>query len=401
MLISIILAIFLGLIAGIIAGLIPGLHVNLISLIVFNIFASLSFADSFPVVIFLVSMATTSTFVDFIPSIFLGAPDEDTVLGVLPGHRFLLKGKGFAAIKLTVYGSLIALIIILILSPLFILFLPSTYELIKKYIPIILIAASLFLLMKEIKHKKFFWSLFLFLISGALGFLSLSFHFVKQPLLPLLGGLFGLGLLINSLFQNTRIPRQDFSEVKISKKEIFKASLASLIGSPLCSFLPGLGPSQAAVLGSSFFKKISHKGFLVLVGALNTIVMVLGFVALYAIQKPRHGVAVVIEKIIENFTLNKLILIILCVIFVGSLAAMITLVIARLIANKIYRVNYKLLSILVIIFIIILTLIFSGFTSILILIPATAIGLLANLKEVRKMHLMGCLILPVIGWFLI
>ena len=54
-------------------------------------------------------MAITHTFIDFIPSIFLGAPDEDSVLSILPGHKLLLKGYAYTGIILTLYGSATAL----------------------------------------------------------------------------------------------------------------------------------------------------------------------------------------------------------------------------------------------------------------------------------------------------
>ena len=72
-------------------------------------------------------MAITHTFTDFLPSIFLGAPDEDTALSTLPGHRFLLKGKGYGAVRLTLIGSFFGLLVALALSPIFIVALPYFY----------------------------------------------------------------------------------------------------------------------------------------------------------------------------------------------------------------------------------------------------------------------------------
>jgi putative membrane protein len=72
-------------------------------------------------------MSITHTFIDFIPSIFLGAPDEDTGLSTLPGHEFLLKGQGYYAVKLTVIGSAIAIISLTFLIPFFILVVPKIY----------------------------------------------------------------------------------------------------------------------------------------------------------------------------------------------------------------------------------------------------------------------------------
>jgi putative membrane protein len=99
-------------------------------------------------------MSITHTFVDFIPSIFLGAPDEDSVLSVLPGHQFLLKGHGHQALVLTLKGGLIAMILILLFTPIFINFLPEFYETISKLIPCILIGISMISI--ATKKKKYF-----------------------------------------------------------------------------------------------------------------------------------------------------------------------------------------------------------------------------------------------------
>jgi len=56
--------------------------------------------------ILILAIAVSHTFVSFVPSVFLGAPDEDTALSVLPGHRMLLRGRGYEAVLLTARGCL-------------------------------------------------------------------------------------------------------------------------------------------------------------------------------------------------------------------------------------------------------------------------------------------------------
>ena len=100
MFLEILLALILGIGFGIITGLIPGIHVNLIAILLISLSAYLlEFVSVFSVAIFIFSMALTHTFLDMIPSIFLGAPNEDTALAVLPGHRMLLDGIGYEAIR--------------------------------------------------------------------------------------------------------------------------------------------------------------------------------------------------------------------------------------------------------------------------------------------------------------
>ena len=160
MLLELIIALLLGLLAGTITGLIPGIHINLISVILLGFSAFLlNLTSPLTLVIFITSMAITHTFLDFIPSIFLGAPDEDSFLSVLPGHQLLLKGRAYYAIIFTLYGSLTALFIILIFTPLFIKILPKIYDPLLNFnvipsikainltiMPILLIIISVYLL---------------------------------------------------------------------------------------------------------------------------------------------------------------------------------------------------------------------------------------------------------------
>jgi len=115
---QIILAIILGISFGIITGLIPGIHINLISLIVLTLSVYLlSYVPPIIIAIFIISMAITHTFLDSIPGIYLGAPDEAMALAALPGHRMLLKGYGHHAILLTITGSILSLIICILAAP--------------------------------------------------------------------------------------------------------------------------------------------------------------------------------------------------------------------------------------------------------------------------------------------
>ena len=112
MFLQILLAIILGITAGTITGLIPGIHVNLISIILISLSPTLlGYTNVLVLSCFIIGMAVTHSFLDSIPSIFLGAPDSDNVLIVLPGHKLLLEGKGYEAVKLTIVGSLICLIL--------------------------------------------------------------------------------------------------------------------------------------------------------------------------------------------------------------------------------------------------------------------------------------------------
>ena len=399
MIIELLIAILLGILAGTITGLFPGIHINLVALMLFiSSPFLLQFTAPIVLVVFIVAMAIAHIFLDFLPSIFLGAPEESTALSVLPGHSMLLEGKGYEAIRLTTFGSYYGLLVMIIATPLFVIFLQPLYSFIQNYIVYILIAASAFLILKE---EQKFLAFFVFMLSGVLGAATLNFHTIKEPLFPLLTGLFGTSMLMISIKQRTKIPKQVITKSSLTFKEKLKIFSASIFSGSICSFLPGLGASQAAVIGSEIAGKIDRKGFLVLIGAISTIVTGLNFVALYAISKPRSGAAIIVEKILDVLSLNNLALILMTALVAGSISVFIALFCAKKFSVMIEKVDYQKLCLIVSVILVLMSVLISGFWSIPVLITATSLGILTNLLGIRKMHLMGCLIVPVILYFLL
>jgi len=397
-----IIALILGILAGTITGLIPGIHINLIAIILLGFSAYLlNLASPLTLIIFITAMAITHTFVDFIPSIFLGAPDEDTALSILPGHQLLLKGQAYFATIFTLYGSVAALMIILIFTPIFIYLLPIAYPYVSRIMPIILILVSGYLIFAEKQNKKRVWALIIFLLAGFLGIATLNLN-IKEPLLPLLTGLFGASNLIISIKQKTRIPKQKIiklKNIKLKKSSIAKASFASIIASPFTAFLPGLGASQAAVIGSEV-TELNPKEFLFLLGAINTIVMGLSFITFYSVQKTRTGAAVAISRLIPKLTLINLSYIMAAIVIAGIVSFLITIYISKFISNKIHKINYSKLSIFILIILIGLTIYLAGFLGLLVFIVSASLGISAILLGIRRMHLMGSLLIPTILFYL-
>lgn len=405
MIFEICVALLIGIIAGTISGIIPGIHINLVSAVLLSISAYLMvhFPMISPIVIvaFLVSMAMTHTFVDYIPSIFLGAPDEDNFLSILPGHEMLIKGEAHSAVVYTLYGSISALIIILIFTPIFVYFLPVIYPYAERIMPIILIVASVFLVSLEKSSK--IWALIIFLLSGFLGLATFNLP-VQDSLLPLFTGLFGISSLVTSISKKQKIPRQVIRKlkyIKLSKKSFFKSLFASLVASPLCSFLPGMGSGQAAIIGSEVTGDLDRKEFLVLLGAINTIVMGLSFIALFSINKARTGIAVAVGQILSSITINDLWIIVGVIIISGIIAFFVTLFLSKRFSALISKVNYSILSLTIILVLIAVCYIFSGWLGLIIAAVSTAVGLTCIYSGVRRTHMLGSLIIPAIVLYLL
>lgn len=395
------LAVFIGILSGIITGITPGIHVNLISVLVLS-FSPLLLSITSPLVlaVYIISLAITHTFLDTLPSIYLGAPDEAQALNVLPGHRLLNKGEGHNAVIYTILGSLGSLILSIILFPLFIVSMAKLSPVVNDLIGYVLIGIMGYMILKE-KNKKI-KSLLAFFLAGCLGLLVFSIHNLNQPLFPLLSGLFGFSILLMSLLQKSTIPAQSFKkQLCISRKNIVKSvSAASGVGF-IAAFLPGFGSSQAAIIATNVVGDIGDEGFLTLVGGINTANMLISIATAYTLNKARNGAIVTVNKLLGTVNFTDMMIFIGVALVAGGVATILTLYFSRIFAKLIVKVNYHYLVWSIIGFIVLLTFYFDGFIGLLILITATAIGLAASLLGVGKNHLMGCLVLPVILYFIL
>jgi putative membrane protein len=391
---GIIISFIAGIAAGTFTGLIPGIHINLIAISVLS-FSLLSNLSPINLITFIIAMATTHTFLDFIPSIFLGAPDEDTCLGILPGHQFLIKGLGYHAIKLTLIGSSIATASLILIIPFFILALPKLYPLIERMMGFLLIWAAIFLVSNEKSKMK---SVLIFLLAGFLGFSTFNLN-LSQPLLPMLTGLFGASTIIQSIKNESSVPEQNLGKMTLDKKEIIKPTLATIIISPICSLLPGLGASQAAVISSKIFKKSSQEQFLILLGSINTLVMSTSFITLYLFQKTRTGAAAAISQIIQ-ISPEILVTIITIIILSTIISIPLALLISRTIAKHIHKIPYKMISIGILTFLVLVTFHFTGFLGLLVLGVSTGLGITCTQLGTKKGLLMGSILIPTIIFYL-
>jgi len=395
-LVEIILSIIAGILVGIFSGLTPGIHINMISLIVLSLSAWIQQTfglDMLAVGVFIIVVGVTHTFLDAIPSIFLGAPDENTVLGVLPGHRYLLRGNGLMAVKLFTIGSLFGLVLGIIMFPLLYLVTKYTYHGLENYFAIILIVSSLFMLWRDDKKA---WAIIVFVMSATLGLCVFSLN-MKDPLFPMLSGLFGISTLMISLNDSNKIPAQNNETyTKLEGKKTFLSLVAGNISAFIVSTFPGLSGSIAAVISMQFFKDLGDKGFMILMGCIGTSGFILSLVALYTVNKARNGAVIVIAKLLPEMTLNIVVVFLVAALIAGAVATILALAFGRIFSKIISKINYKILVTSIISFVTILVFIMTSWTGLLVLVTSTAIGMIPGIVKVQRTQSMACLIVPVI-----
>jgi putative membrane protein len=401
MFLEILISLLLGVFFGCITGLIPGIHVNLISLLVLSS-APVLLGVTSPVAlgVFIISLAITHSFLDSLPSIYLGAPDAGQELNVLPGHRLLHKGEGHNAITYTLIGSMGCLLLGLLLFPIFLFSMEKIFPIVKDWIGIILIVIMSYMILKEKQKLK---SLVMFLLAGCLGLLVLTgIPNLRQPLFPLLSGLFGFSILLISLIQKSKIPKQDLEKpLTIKNKNIAKSVTAASGVGFIAAFLPGFGSSQAAIVATQIVGDIGDEGFLSLVGGINTANMLISIGTAYMLGKARNGAILTVNKLLGGIGFQEMLLFLGTALVVGGIAVILALNISKIFSKLIVKVDYNKIVWSIIVFITGLTLFFDGFIGLMILVTATGIGVMAGSWKVGKNHLMGCLILPIILFFIL
>jgi putative membrane protein len=385
-------AILLGIALGIITGLLPGVHINLVSAILLSLAPAIgAYAPLLLICATITSMSITHTFLDTIPSIFLGAPDDDKALGVLPGHRYLLRGNGMMAIKLAVVGGLIGTLVAILLFVPFSWLIKLAADASKPILFWVMLAIVTFMLLHD---KKPILSALVFTLSGILGLVTFRLP-LRDPLLPLLSGIFGTATLLYSISEQQQIPIQrDECYTELDYRKACSGSLRGVAAGFLTALLPGISSSSASALTSQGGKLGDH-GFMVLLGSIGTASFILSLSAFLAIQKARNGAMAVITQLSEMNGYAVVVLLSSSLIATG-IAALLTIAAAKRAAKWLPLMPYTKVCAAVILFVCLLVLLRSGVLGLCVLMTSTAVGLLPAALRTGRAQAMGCLLLPLL-----
>ena len=412
--IELIIACFIGISIGTITGMIPGIHVNTAGAI---LFASSTFLLTFLspefLCVVMVAMSIAHALIEFVPSMLLGVPQEGTATSILPGHRMVLQGRSKEVIRIVSIGGFGAIIVTILMLPIFAMALPILHDISKPFTWAILLFASIYLTYKLTNTRRdFIWSLLLFVLSGILGWIIFQTPISSGvSLMCTFSGLFGISTILFSLNDSSTIPHQNkFYELDLDFNK-FKSIFAGGITGAILGFLPGFGPAQGTVIaqaasGANDNDDDDTVNFLLATSGLNVSDCLFSLIAIYIIGNPRSGITVYMSYLISEMNLNHLAIFIFASLIAVSVSLALSLKLGDSFSRLMSGVNYKKLSIGVILLQILILYIFIfyyeaplGYMT-LALITSTALGMLPHYIGVGKSHLMGVLIIPAIVIYL-
>ena len=263
---------------------------------------------------------------------------------------------------------------------------------------IILTAAGLLIVFSKTPG----WAVLLFFVSGLLGIFSMRFSYfsvgvfgVGEVLLPLLTGLFGIPVLLHALQSKTvNNIEQKFFGLAVSKKEVLKSTVRGTFAGAVVGWLPGFSSGTAnallAVHKSGEYESRKPREYLLATSAANTANAVLGLAALYAVGRMRSGTLAAVAE----FPLPSIFLLLAAAGVAAVLGYLLTVLFSRA-GRYAAQANQKALSAGVLIFLILLTAVFCGPFGLMLLVLASAVGIIPAKLGVSRIFCMGAVMLPV------
>ncbi len=507
----------MGALLGASCALVPGLHSNTLALILLALFAPISYVlsrlasflccgvpGSLLFAVLLVAAATSHSFADFVPSTFLGVPDEDTALSMLPAHRLLKSGQGLDAIRHAALGSLCGSLLAIILAmPLQLALRPPSIvgELLDSCVLYLLISVVVLLVLTERGHEsprahldirkgrylpygtitichpipvngemgaltgtisghhprsfrlatqygewkvvagfrrpragqvtvQGIWvvrkeasrsrlsAISVLALSGLLGFavmnarppLSGLFDGLGQSLLfPLLTGLFAFPALLSAT-SSEAIPAQREPEAGGPK---LGPALTGTFAGFLAGWMPGITSTIGTVIGSCFSARPKDadqgaKTYILMLSAVGTSSVVFSLLALCIEGSGRTGAMLALKQAmgqegvssLSSFPSASASLLLVSALVASGIGYGYTLWAGDLLAKRAAGRELGRINRYVLIGLSGLILAFNGLPGLLVASVATMVGILPPRLGVRRVHLTGCLLLPLILFYL-
>ena len=377
----------LGILSGILTGLVPGVHPNTVIFTSLPVYLSTGIGKEV-YISFMTGLSVSHTFHDFLPAIFLSAPEAESALSVVAAPEMVQEGRGLEAFKATVSGGITSFaVILMLLTPLYFLLEP-VYTSISGVMPYILLFFLFYIVLSSESMRD---SVLVVLFSGALGIISFQASLNQQfVLVPIFSGLFAVPGLYSIISEEEfEIPEQ-----KQSKESLVKPSISGVTGT-LAGLLAGTIPGIGAAVSTSFLSPLmegSKKDFLTAMGAVNTSDILFSLISLYLLGNPRSGISVALQSIITP-GIEIIVTVGILTSFSVVLSALIALRVGKVYVDTLKGFRVNLIALPVLGILLIVTAVLLGGIGFLVLFISSSIGFYAQRTDQRR-SCMAVLIIP-------
>ncbi|NUC72390.1 tripartite tricarboxylate transporter permease [Haloterrigena sp. SYSU A558-1] len=382
---------------GCCSGLVPGLHANNFTLLLAG------FAPSIPgrplfVGCAMLAAGVVHTFVNAVPAMALGVPDAEMAITALPGHRLVLEGRGYEAIRLSALGSLLAVLAAVPLAVPVTRGVTAAYPPIRAHLSLVLAMVVVALIASERTWRTRLGGLVSFALAATLGALTLDIA-TDAPLeaggmlAPLFAGLFGAPVLIDAI-RGGGVPPQRDESIAMSRRLVGGTAIAGALAGAVVGYVPGISAAIAAVAVLVVVPgRSGDRGYIVATSGVDTANTIFALFALVAIGQPRTGVMVAFDTVNAPLELPVLVA---GIVLAGCVGFVLVIVVGDAYLDLVGRTDYWKISVAVLSLLCCLSYLFTGFIGVGVFAVATAVGLVPIRVGARRVHLMGVLIGPLI-----
>ncbi|WP_121822563.1 tripartite tricarboxylate transporter permease [Halostella salina] len=384
-----------GVALGTVSGLVPGLHANNFALL---LAAAASEIPGPPLLIgvAMLSAGVVHTFLDAVPALALGVPDAAMAATALPGHRLVIAGQGYEAIRLSALGSGLAVAVALPLAVPVTRVMTAVYPTLRSHLTLVLAGVVVLLVATERSARAAAAGFGTFAASTGLGALTLDLSPAAPlgtggMLTPLFAGLFGAPVLVDAL-DGAGVPEQADPAIASSRRAVFGMAAAGALAGAAVGYLPGVSSAIAAVAVLTVTPGgAGDRGYVVATSGVNTANTLFALFALVALRQPRTGVLVAFDEVGAPLNLPLLVA-------AAALASVAGFVLVLALGDRYLRVvgrmDYRRLSLAVLALLVCISALFAGVVGVGTFLVSAALGLVPVRFGARRVHLMGVLIGP-------
>ena len=396
---------------GTFSGLVPGIHVNTLAAMMLagypflvDLFSPFIPSDLLPLCVAscIMSASIVHSFVDYVPSVFIGAPDPDDIMSALPGHRLLLEGRGMAAVRSAAIGSCVgSCVSIAIAIPLQLILISGLSDYLDSITAVVLISVILLMIFHEKEPRRMAWCTAIIILSGLLGLACMDLDIPSSGLLdegtllfPMLTGLFGMPALLESL-RNPRIEEQkDDERYPVGPIPGIKGVLTGA----LTGWFPGITSTTGAILSDSVTPERTPEGFIAMTASIGTSASIIMLVTMSITGHGRSGTMIIIGDILGDSIMGPMNGFFIVLLLTAAIAAFLgyhsTIICGKLMSKIINNIDTLLLNKLCILLILALVFLITGPYGLMILFISTLMGFLPVRLGISRVYLTGCLLIP-------
>lgn len=379
------------------SGLVPGLHANNFALVLAAGAADLP-GPPLAVGAAMLAAGVVHTFLDVVPTLALGVPDAAMAATALPGHRLVIEGRGREALRLSALGSGLATVAALALAVPVTAGMEVAYPWLRAHLTFVLAAVVVALVASEPTWPARAAGLLAFALAAGLGWATLDLSLaaplpVGGTLTPLFAGLFGVPVLLDAA-DGAGVPPQGDAAVGTVPRLVLATAAAGTLGAALVGYLPGVSAAVAAVLALPLVPGTAgDRGYVVATSGTNSATTVFGLFALAAFDTPRTGVFVAYQSVGAPVAVAALVAVVVLAAAWGVLAV---LFVGDRYLRWVGRLDYRRLSAAVCCLLVALSWLFAGVVGVGVLVASALVGLVPVRLGVKRVHLMGVLIGPLV-----